>query len=238
MMVETRRRFHEQLAEIEALVLQMGESSRSLFQRALEVIESQDVADCDAVIQADDEVDRFYMQVERAVVELFALQGPVASDLRFLAAMLHINLHLERIADMGVNVAKIAKAAFGLPRNPSVLAQLKDMGGIALAMLAVAMDSFARRDVELARELPGMDDPLDDLNRGMLAEILMTPADKPMLEWGAHMHVVSRQIERVGDHAVDIGEQVAYVVTGTFQEFTDAPHPDGEEGAKDTGPDR
>lgn len=233
-MVETRRHFHEQLGEIEALVLQMGESSRSLFQRALDAIESQDLADCDAVIQGDDVVDRFYMQIERAVVELFALQGPVASDLRFLAAMLHVNLHLERIADMGVNVAKIAKAAFGLPRNPSVLAQLKDMGAIAVAMLAVAMDSFARRDVELARELPGMDEPLDNLNRGMLAEILTRSADKRMLEWGVHMHVVARQIERVGDHAVDIGEQVAYVVTGAFQEFTGAS--DLEGGAKLTEP--
>jgi phosphate transport system protein len=237
MMVETRRHFHEQLGEIETLVLQMGESSRSLFQRALDVLESNDLADCDAVIQGDDEVDRFYMQIERAVVELFALQGPVASDLRFLAAMLHINLHLERIGDMGVNVAKLAKVAFGLPRNPSVLAQLQDMGAIAVAMLGAAMDSFARRDVGLARKLPGMDDPLDDLNRGMLAEILMKSTDKPMLEWGVHMHVVSRQIERVGDHAVDIGEQVAYVVTGTFQEFTDASDPEVEASAKLPEPD-
>jgi phosphate transport system protein len=90
------------------------------------------------------------------------------------------------------------------------------------------MDSFARRDLVLARSLPAMDDPLDDLNRGMLAEVLMESDGRPMLEWGVHMHVVSRQIERVGDHAVDIGEQVAYLVTGVFQEFTDASHPEVE----------
>jgi phosphate transport system protein len=95
-------------------------------------------------------------------------------------------------------------------------------------MLTVAMDAFARRDVPLARSLPAMDDPLDDLNRGMLAEVLMESDGRPMLEWGIHMHVVSRQVERVGDHAVDIGEQVAYLVTGVFQEFTDASHPEVE----------
>jgi phosphate transport system protein len=106
------------------------------------------------------------------------------------------------------------------------------MGGIALGMLTVAMDAFARRDVAVARSLPAMDDPLDDLNRGMLAEVLMESHGRPMLEWGIHMHVVSRQIERVGDHAVDIGEQVAYLVTGVFQEFTDASHPEVEASAR------
>lgn len=231
-MVETRRHFHQQLEEIETQVLAMGQTARSLFERALGVLGSDNLEDCAAVIQGDDEVDRYYMQIEQAVVELFALQGPVASDLRFLAAMLHINLHLERVADMGVNVAKIAQAAFGLPRNPSVLAQLQGMGAIALAMLAASLDSLARRDVNLARELPTMDEPLDDLNRGMLAEVLVKSKGRAMLEWGVHMHVVSRQIERVGDHAVDIGEQVAYLVTGTFQEFTDASHPEVEASAK------
>jgi phosphate transport system protein len=231
-MVETRRHFHEQLAELEATVLRMGVASRDLFRRALDAVASGNEADADAVIAGDDQIDAFYMEIERGITEVFATQGPVASDLRFLATLLHINLHLERVADMGVNVAKIVKAASGLPRSPTVLATLQEMGAIALGMLTAAMDAFARRDVGLAHSLPAMDDPLDDLNRGMLAEILMESDGRPMLEWGVHMHVVSRQIERVGDHAVDIGEQVAYLVTGVFQEFTDASHPEVEESAR------
>ena len=231
-MVEVRRHFHEQLAELESVIQRMGTASRTLFQRALDTVASDDVAECDAVIAGDDEVDAFYLEIERGVVELFALQGPVASDLRFLATLLHINLHLERVADMGVNVAKIARAAHGLPHNPTVLGHLKDMGAIALTMLSTAMEALERRDVGLARELPSMDEPLDELNRGMLAEVLMESTSRGMLEWGINMHVVSRQIERVGDHAVDIGEQVAYLVTGAFQEFTDASHPEVEEAAK------
>src|ERR1700704_6409114 len=231
-MAETRWHFHEQLAELESIILRMGRASHDLFRRALDVVVSGNEADADAVIAGDDQIDAFYMEIERGIVVVFATQGPVASDLRFLATLLHINLPLERIADMGVNVAKIVKAAHGLPPTPRVLASLQEMGGIALEMLTTAMDAFARRDVSLARSLPAMDDPLDDLNRGMLAEVLMESDGRPMLEWGVHMHVVSRQIERVGDHAVDIGEQVAYLVTGVFQEFTDASHPEVEESAR------
>jgi phosphate transport system protein len=231
-MVETRWHFHEQLAELESIVMRMGVAAHDLFGRALDVVVSGNEADADAVIAGDDQIDAFYMEIERGIVVVFATQGPVASDLRFLATLLHINLHLERVADMGVNIAKIAKAAHGLPPNPRVLATLQEMGRIALEMLTVAMEAFSRRDVTLARGLPVMDDPLDDLNRGMLAEVLMESDGRPMLEWGVHMHVVSRQIERVGDHAVDIGEQVAYLVTGVFQEFTDAAHPEVEASAR------
>jgi len=73
--------------------------------------------------------------------------------------------------------------------------------------------------------LPEMDEPIDRLNRGMLQEVLQIADDKRMLEWGIRMHVISRQIERVGDHAVDIAEQVAFLLTGEFREFTDASHP-------------
>src|SRR3981081_1920803 len=228
-MAETRWHFHEQLAELESIIMRMGVAAHDLFGRALDVVVSGNDADADAVIAGDDQIDAFYMEIERGIVVVFATQGPVASDLRFLATLLHVNLHLERIGDMGVNVPKTVRAAHGLPPNPRVLATLQEMGGIALEMLTTAMDAFARRDVSLARSLPAMDDPLDDLNRGMLAEVLMESDGRPMLEWGVHMHVVSRQIERVGDHAVDIGEQVAYLVTGVFQEFTDASHPEGEE---------
>jgi phosphate transport system protein len=227
MMVEIRRHFHEQLEDLESRVQRMGVAAHELFRRALETTWMSD-CDFDAVIASDDEVDAMYLDIEGSVIEMFALQGPVASDLRLLASMLHINLHLERVADMGVNVAKIAKAAVALPPDPIVVRHLQEMGTIALAMLSTAMDALARRDVNLARELPLMDDPLDELNRGMLAEVLNESRDRAMLEWGIHMHIVSRQIERVGDHAVDIGEQVAYMVTGQFQEFTDASHPELE----------
>jgi phosphate transport system protein len=99
------------------------------------------------------------------------------------------------------------------------------MGAIALELLEAAMQAFVRRDLELARHLSSMDEPIDRLNRGMLAEVLGASDDEAMLQWAIEMHLVSRLIERVGDHAVDIGEQVAFLVTGVFEEFSDASHP-------------
>jgi phosphate transport system protein len=161
-------------------------------------------------------------------LHLFALQTPVATDLRLLTALLHINLHLERVGDQAVNIAKITRMAEGLPQIPAVVQDLEEMGKISLRMVGAAMDALARRDVDLARKLPELDDPIDQLNREMLPKVLEVSDDKLMLEWGIRMYVVSRQIERIGDNAVDIGEQVAFLVTGQFREFTDASHPEIE----------
>ncbi len=225
-MTETRRRFHDELRLLEADAQAMGVATQALFEHALKAVSEGDPVACDQVVAADDEIDRYYLDIERRILDLFALQSPVASDLRFLTALLHVNLHLERVSDMAVNIAKMCKLSCELPRNDTVLQHLEEMGRLALAMLATAMQAFASRNLQLCYRLPKMDDPIDRLNRGMLSEILATSEDKGMLEWGIRMHVVSRQIERVGDHAVDIGEQVAFLVTGDFHEFTDASHPD------------
>ena len=227
-MHEVRRRFHEDLRALEGEVQQTGTQAQLLLEQALQALARSDPAICDDVISGDDEVDQLYLDVERRILHLFALQTPVASDLRLLTALLHINLHLERIADQAVNLAKITKLAHGLPPNPTVLQHLEEMGAIALGMVGAAMHALARRDLELTRSLPEMDDPLDRLNRGMLQLVLAASDDQRVLEWGIRMYVVSRQIERIGDNAVDIAEQVAFLVTGEFREFTDASHPEIE----------
>jgi phosphate transport system protein len=227
-MHEVRRRFHEELRVLEGEVQQTGAQAQLLLDRALQALARGDLAVCDAVISGDDEVDALYLDVERRILHLFALQTPVASDLRLLTALLHINLHLERIGDQAVNMAKITKLADGLPLNPTVLQHLEEMGVIALGMVGTAMAALARRDLDLARKLPELDDPHDRLNRGMLQQVLAVSEDQRMLEWGIRMYVVSRQIERIGDNAVDIGEQVAFLVTGKFHEFADASHPEIE----------
>jgi phosphate transport system protein len=225
---EIRRRFHEELRALEGEVQRTGAQARLLLKQALQALARGDLAVCEAVIGGDDEVDELYLDVERRILGLFALQTPVASDLRLVTALLHVNLHLERIADQAVNMAKITKLADGLPPSPRMLQHLEEMGVLALRMVGAAMNALARRDLELARKLPEMDDPIDRLNRGMLQQVLAVADDKQMLEWGIRMYVVSRQLERIGDNAVDIGEQVAFLVTGEFHEFTNAAHPEVE----------
>ncbi|MGH2717748.1 MAG: phosphate signaling complex PhoU family protein, partial [Actinomycetota bacterium] len=134
-MVESRKHFHDELDQLEATIQQMGVAAAAQLHQGLEALVDDDPDLCDAVIAGDDVIDAHYILVERGVVELFALQGPVAMDLRLLATMLHVNLHLERIADMAVNVAKITRASAGLPRIAGVLCKLGEMGEIALTML-------------------------------------------------------------------------------------------------------
>ena len=223
-MPEARRRFHDLLGDVEEDLLEMGQAARDLFGQSVTALRDPTLSE--AVIAGDDRVDRYYMGIERQVLQLFALQGPVACDLRLLTVLLHISLHLERVADMGVNIAKIAQLTRDLPRLEPVLDRLEEMGGMALGLLDAARDALARRDLELARRLNLMDEPIDRLNRGMLNEVLQADGEgDDVLRWAVEMHLASRLIERVGDHAVDIGEQVAYLVTGEFQEFTDASHP-------------
>ena len=227
-MSEVRQRFSEDLRVLEDEVQQTATQAQLLLEKALQALATSDPAICDQVIRGDDEVDKLYLDVERRILHLFALQTPVATDLRLLTALLHINLHLERVGDQAVNVAKIARLTRGLPQIPEVLHDLEEMGKLSLRMVSTAMDALARRDLELAGKLPELDDPIDHLNRGMLPKLLEASDDKRLLEWGIRMYVVSRQMERIGDNAVDIGEQVAFLVTGQFREFTDASHPEIE----------
>jgi phosphate transport system protein len=227
-MPEIRQRYSEELRALEDEVQQTATQARLLLEQALRALVGGDLATCDQVVSGDDEVDALYLDVERRILHLFALQTPVATDLRLLTALLHINLHLERVGDQAVNIAKITRMAEGLPQIPAVLQDLEEMGKLSLRMVGAAMDALAHRDVDLARKLPELDDPIDQLNREMLPKVLEVSDDKLMLEWGIRMYVVSRQIERIGDNAVDIGEQVAFLVTGQFREFTDASHPEIE----------
>ena len=132
-MVEIRQRFHEELRTLEGEVQQTGAQARLLLEQALGALPGGDLERCETVIKGDDEVDALYLEVERRILHLFALQTPVASDLRLLTALLHINLHLERIGDQAVNLAKITMAADGLPQNPTVLQDLEEMGRPPLA---------------------------------------------------------------------------------------------------------
>lgn len=221
----TTRRWHEDLALLETLVHHMGELADGALSQAIRALECSDPDLIAAVIAGDDPIDVAYLAIEQGTLELLALQAPVAVDLRLISAILHINLHLERVGDIAVNIAKIAAVTRGLPTSPTILAQLTEMAGIVRPMLLSAMASFACRDLGKALELIDLDDRVDRLNRRMYREVAGCATDERLLEWALRMIVVSRQLERLGDHAVDIGEQVAFLVTGELWEFSDASHP-------------
>ncbi len=220
-----RVRFHEELETLELDVLGMGELVERAVDRAVGSLTSRDEAETAAVIAGDDEVDERYMSVEERTLQVMALQTPVASDLRLLSVILHTNLHLERIGDMAVNIAKIASSVNDLPASGVILAHLQEMSDVVRPMIRTAMEAFRLRDLNLCLRLPELDDPVDRLNMGMYKEVAALAGDPGTLNWGLRMLLVARQLERVGDHAVDIGEQVGFLLTGEFREFTDASHP-------------
>ena len=226
MMQGTRHRFHESLDHLERELVHEGEEAATSVERAVEALVHRDSSLAALVVEGDDVIDRRYLDIESNILEVLALQTPVASDLRLVSAILHVNLHLERIGDQAVNVAKMAIAAADLPRDEVILSHLEEMGEVVARMVRVAMDAFSRRDLELCLRLPAMDDPVDVINRNMYRQVLALGGDSAALEWGIRMNVVARHLERVGDNAVDIGEQVGFLLTGEFREFTDASHDD------------
>jgi phosphate transport system protein len=221
---ETRSRFHAELFDLEGSVVEMGGLAEEAVRGAVDALVRRDRLGAEAVIAGDDELDNRYLSIERRILDLFALQTPVASDLRLVSVIQHINLHLERVGDQAVNIAKITLATLELPTSQVILSHLAEMANVVGRMVRTAMEAFERRDLDLCLKLPEMDDPVDLLNRGMYHEVVKLADDPSLLEWGIQMNVVARQLERVGDHAVDIGEQVSFLLTGEFREFTDASH--------------
>jgi phosphate transport system protein len=216
--------------ELDQLVATVHEESalvlRSL-RGAVNALERGDVELADEVIGFDDEIDARYFSIQRGIESLLARQTPVAVDLRLVLAMLHINLHLERMGDYCVTIAKLVKLAEGLPGEPRMIEGLEEMGERCDEMIQVALTSFAERDVAAAESLVVLDELIDRTNRRIVERLLGHGDDPGRREWGLRMLLVSRCLERIGDHAVDIGEQTTYLVTGEFREFTDASHQDG-----------
>jgi phosphate transport system protein len=220
----TRESFHETLQRIELELLELGELAGSAVQRSVDAVTTRDDDEAMRVIADDDAIDELYLRIDNGTLSLLALQSPVAADLRLISAILHSCLHLERIGDQAVNVAKLHLATRDAPGSDAMRGQIREMGDLVVQMLRTAMEAFAKRDLELCQKLPTMDDPVDRLNRRTHLEALKLADDPGALDWGMHMNLAARALERVGDNAVDIGEQVNYLVTGEFREFTDASH--------------
>ena len=136
--------------------------------------------------------------------------------------MLHINLHLERMADYCVTIAKLTKLIYGISPDTKLITAFQEMGTRDEEMIRASLDSFVNRDVEGAEALVDLDELVDRGNRRVVQHVLALGNNPALREWGLRMIIVSRCLERIGDHAVDIGEQTAYLVTGDFREFTDA----------------
>jgi len=222
-----RVHFQDEMQRLEDQALTGLDMVARAIDRVREAIQHQDIELAEMVIADDDVIDGLYLQVHQGVLSLLALQAPVATDLRLVAAVLDVIKHIERMGDQCVNAAKmIPLAGHEPPRELDILTAIDRMAAQAKAQVLQSKQAFTSRDVALAEDLVRQDDEIDKLNRDVFRLALEAGDDADTREWAMTMMLMARAIERIGDNAVDIGEQVAFVVTGLFREFTDASHPE------------
>jgi phosphate transport system protein len=222
----TRIHYAEELEQLEQQALSGLDLVVETLDRTIEAAEHQDVELAELVVADDDRIDGRYLEVHQAILTLLATQAPVATDLRLISALLHVMKNMERMGDQCVNIAKVIPiAGHDPPADEEMVRDIVTMGKQARSLITQAKRAFADRDVDLARDLVRQDDVIDNLNREVFNLALQVGDTEDRREWAMTMMLVARALERVGDNAVDVGEQVAFVVTGLFREFEDASHP-------------
>jgi len=221
-----RLHYAEELARLEARALDGLDLVIIALDRTVEAIKHQDIELAELVIADDDVIDGRYLEVHQAILTLLATQAPVATDLRLISALLHVMKNIERMGDQCVNIAKLIPiAGHEPPADQHIAKNLVTMGEAVRAEIRQAKRAFADRDVAMARDLVRRDDVVDELNKECFQLAIDVGDDHDRREWAMTMMLVARALERIGDNAVDVGEQVAFVVTGLFREFEDASHP-------------
>jgi phosphate transport system protein len=221
-----RVHYEEELQNLERRALDGLDIVVELLDRALEAAEQRDVELAKLVVDDDDRIDGRYLEVHQELITLLATQAPVATDLRLISALMHVMHCMERMGDQCVNIAKLVPiAGHNPPASDEMLARIDTMGKQARSLVRQAKTAFAQRDVEMAHDLVRQDDVIDTCNREAFRLAIEIGDEVDRREWAMTMMLIARALERVGDNAVDIGEQVAFVVTGLYQEFEDASHP-------------
>jgi phosphate transport system protein len=218
--------YQEELEALEASALEGLDMVSTALERTMEAIEHQDVELAQLVVVDDDRIDGRYLEVHQSLITLLATQSPVATDLRLISALLHVLKSIERMGDQCVNICKLIPISGNEPpADPEMVKLILTMGGHTKTLISQAKRAFEDRNVEMARDLVRRDDVVDNLNRECFHLALAIGDDADKREWAMTMLLSARAIERTADNAVDIGEQVAFVVTGLFREFEDASHP-------------
>jgi phosphate transport system protein len=225
-MPHTRQHFHDELDRMETAALGGLDLVVQQLDRVMEALEHRDIELAQLVIVDDDRLDGRYLEVHQGVLSLLALQAPVAGDLRLVAALLHVIKNMERMGDQCVNIAKlIPLAGHDAPVRDDVLDRVLRMGRAARSETLQAKSAFLARDSGMAEDLVRQDREINRLNREVFQLAIDIGTDADTREWAMHMVMVARALERIGDNAVDIGEQTAFVVSGLFREFSDSSTP-------------
>ncbi len=219
--MDTRRTFHSQLDEIMRDIVRLAAYVTEAIPRSTEALLTGDLQAAQRVIDEDDEVDALAIEIEERCYGVLALQQPMATDLRAVIAAIRLVSEIERSADLVVNTCKALRRIYPLDLPPSVRGLLQEMDEQATRLFRNCMDAYVEGDAALAAALDDMDDRLDEVHADYIQEIL-TWGGGGDIKTAVQLALVGRYYERIGDHAVNIGERVRYMVDGWLPEHTGA----------------
>lgn len=205
------RRFEKELESLKTTLIRMGSVVEESFKLSVKAFVEEDAALAKRIIEADERINALEIEIDNAVVDILALQQPVAGDLRLILATQKISNDLERIGDHAVN---IAESALNISKTKPIepLLEIPKMSEIAEAMLRDALDSFVHLSPDLARAVLKRDDLIDDLNRSMSIEVIeLLQKNRTLIEGGLELIRVSRNLERIGDLTTNIAEDVIFL---------------------------
>ena len=216
---EIRIEFHDALDKVRDDVVRLGAMTVETIGRGTAALLDRDLHAAQTLIDGDDTIDVLAIDVEERCYELLALQQPMAGDLRFIVCSLRVVSELERSADLMVNICKAARRIYDVSMDPKVRGLIEDMSLEAAALTRKAIDSYANKDDGLASALDDIDDRLDELQTAFVETVFTThDATRINLRSAVQLALIGRYYERIGDHAVNIGERVTYMVTGWLPE--------------------
>jgi len=223
MMNELRKSFHQDLEEVRSELVYLAAFVTESIPRATNILLSGDLEGADYVISSDDEIDARALDLEERCVQILALQSPVAIDLRQILAALRMIAEVERSADLVCNICKAARRIYGHQLDPALRGIITRMGEQAQQLYIAAIESFVENDAAKAAAIDDMDNYLDALQKQFVQAIFESHAAGHIdLQVAVQLAVVARFYERIGDHAVNIGERVRFVVTGWLPEHRGA----------------
>jgi len=210
-----REGFRQELKDLKAEVVAIGRRCAEQTELSVRALVEGDADLAEAVVDADDEIDARTLAVEEHALEVMATQFPVARDLRLLHSLTYVAWHMERMGDLAVNIAKAARRTAGRKGPQTLYDLIQAQGNLVHRVLDAMLAALENADLELARKLPELDEPIDHLFKQFFRELARLQNEDD-IEWASSMVLASRYLERVADNAVDIGERIQYMLTGTF----------------------
>jgi phosphate transport system protein len=222
-----RTKFHQNMDDLKERLLVMAGLAEQAIQRATEAYRVRDYSLCDLVFQSEPAINRMEREIDELAYELLATEQPMAIDLRFILAVIRINADVERVGDQAVNIAARA-VEMGAHGNPELPVDIPKLASLAQAMVRKSLQAFIEADAEMARTVLTMDDEVDEMNKAAFYALSDLVQSQPALTPQAlNVLIIARNLERVGDHATNIAEDVIFWVQGSDVRHSGPPPHDG-----------